>query len=129
MHLGHTAYAISDLDKTIEFYCYGLGFQKLFTIKNDDGEPSMVYVKVNEREFIEFFPTKEAIPVNGSYKHLCLHTDDIENELANLKTRGIIPDGPVAKGKSGSLQAWLTDPDGNRIELMQLMPDSLHLLS
>jgi hypothetical protein len=23
--------------------------------------------------------------------------------------------------------AWLTDPDGNRIELMQLLPDSLQL--
>ena len=129
MRLGHVAYAIRDLYKTIDFYCRGLGFKELFSIKNDGGEPSMVYVQVNEREFIEFFPTKENLPPNGSYKHLCLHTDDIENELADLKTRGIIPDGSVTKGKSGSLQAWLTDPDGNRIELMQLMPDSLHLSS
>ena len=30
-------------------------------------------------------------------------------------------------GADGNWQAWIEDPDGNRIELMQMMPDSLQL--
>ena len=28
-------------------------------------------------------------------------------------------------GADGNWQAWIEDPDGHRIELMQMMPDSL----
>jgi lactoylglutathione lyase len=127
MHLGHVAYGVKNLEATLDFYCKGLGFTKWFDIKNDAGEATMIYLRVNEREFIEIFPMQEDQGSNGSYRHLCLHTDDIEKELAGLSERGIVPEGPVKKGMSGSLQAWLTDPDGNRIELMQLLPDSMHL--
>jgi len=127
MRLGHIAYGVRDLRKTLDFYCGGLGFQELFTIDNDDGEPWLVYVKVSEREFLEFFPTKEDIPRGGSYQHLCLHVEDIHSELETLKSRGVTPDGPVSLGRDGNHQAWLTDPDGNRIELMQLNPEALQL--
>jgi lactoylglutathione lyase len=127
MHLGHVAYGVKDLDATLRFYCDGLGFTRLFDMKNEAGEVATVYLKVNEREFIEIFAKHEDQGPNGSYKHLCLHTDDIEKELAELSVRGINAEGPVKKGMSGSLMAWLTDPDGNRIELMQLLPDSMHL--
>ena len=36
---------------------------------------------------------------------------------------------PLMQGKKvgadGNLQAWIEDPDGNRIELMQMAPDGL----
>jgi len=129
MHLGHNAYAVKDLNKTIDFYCKGLGFKELFTIKNDAGDPWLLYIKVNEREFLEFFPSNEEFTTNGSFKHLCLHVDDIHKELDGIKSRGIVPDGPVTQGKDNNYQAWLTDPDGNRIELMQLTAEALQLRS
>ena len=30
-------------------------------------------------------------------------------------------------GADYNYQAWIEDPDGNRIELMQMMPDSMQL--
>jgi len=38
---------------------------------------------------------------------------------------GVVIDRPIKEGKDGNLQAWIVDPDGNRIELMQIMPNSL----
>jgi len=35
-------------------------------------------------------------------------------------------DGEPAKGIDNNYQYWITDPDGNRIELMQIMDASPH---
>ena len=47
--------------------------------------------------------------------------------LADLKKAGI----PLARekkmGADGNFQAWIEDPDGNRIELMQIMPKAMQV--
>jgi lactoylglutathione lyase len=44
--------------------------------------------------------------------------------LDDLKKRGLDPLGQPSVGKDGNTQAWLRDPDGNLIELMQVAPTS-----
>ncbi len=39
--------------------------------------------------------------------------------VARLAQHGIKPDSGPRLGKDGNVQAWIRDPDGNRIELMQ----------
>ena len=127
--LGHVAFRTSDIDRTLEFYCEKLGLTEAFRLNNDDGKPWIVYVRVAEGEFIEFFPT-DASPSDGplppvGYAHLCLRVDDIHATRRDLSARGMPIDDEVRKGRSGCLQSWLADPDGNRIELMEILPDSL----
>ncbi|HRR91743.1 MAG TPA: VOC family protein, partial [bacterium] len=64
-----------------------------------------------------------------SYQHLCLLVDDMDKTLEGLASRGLSIQGKPTQGKDGNFQYWLTDPDGNRIELMQIMPDSLQARS
>jgi lactoylglutathione lyase len=61
-----------------------------------------------------------------AYAHLQLTVDDMDRTLAELAPRGIVPAKPPRTGADGNVQAWLTDPDGNRIELMQMLPGCLH---
>ena len=51
-----------------------------------------------------------------SYKHICLEVDDIEATVSTLRSRGVEV-SPIKLGKDNSYQAWITDPDGNRMEL------------
>lgn len=130
--IGHVAYVVSDLEASLDFYCNKLGFKKAFTLNNDKGELWIVYLKINENTFIELFPSREQLkPVadHTTYKHLCLRVDDIHSTIEELKGRGMKLTGEPKKGKDGNYQYWLTDPDGNRIELMQIMPDSLQAKS
>ena len=46
--------------------------------------------------------------------------------LGQLRERGLDVPGAATQGVDGNWQYWITDPDGNRIELMQIMPDSPH---
>ncbi len=124
--IAHAAFAVSDLERTLDFYCRGLGLREAFRLHRADGSVWIVYVQIRGLDFIEFFPG-EGAPAPGaapSYRHLALDVDDMAATLADIATRGVHPERPAIQGKDGNWQAWLVDPDGNRIELMQVMPDS-----
>jgi lactoylglutathione lyase len=127
--LGHVAFNTEDMNRSLHFYCDILGFEKLFEIENDQNEPWIVYLKVVDKQFIElFYNGKQGVDndtrVNKGYNHLCLEVNDI-NVIANhLKSKGFTLDVEPKQGKDLNYQCWIRDPDGNRIEFMQLHPDS-----
>ena len=125
--IGHVAYVVRDMEQSLRFYCEGLGFSRAFEIRDDEGNPWIQYVKVVEGQFIELFYSRSdgtaQTPETG-YKHLCLIVTDVNEIAAALKKRGVALDSDPKQGKSGNWQCWVTDPDGNRIELMQVSPDS-----
>ena len=127
--IGHIAITCKDIDKSLDFYTRILGLPEAFGMNHDDGSLWMVYLKTGGDDFIELFTgggDPADIPQNASgFKHLCLWVDDIETTLHDLKTKGldVDPEG-IRTGRSKCKQYFIADPDGVRIELMQLMPDS-----
>lgn len=122
--LAHTALACADLEASIAFYGK-LGLNEAFRLTRDDGSTMLVYLHVSGDRFIELFPGgpepstragKEAI----SFRHICLMTDDIGADVERLRAAGVTIDREVAFGRDSSKQAWIADPDGNPIELMQI---------
>lgn len=126
--IGHLALTVEDMDKSLHFYCHILGFQRAFDIKDDNGMPWIEYIKVCDGQFIELFYGGESKPesVKGAigFNHLCLEVHDIHEIASRLKSQGWPLDVEPKKGKDGNYQCWTKDPDGNRIEFMQLEPDS-----
>ena len=125
--IGHAAYGVSDLERSLDFYCRGLGLREAFRLNNERGETWIVYLQVRGLDFLELFPdprVRGGAPAEHAYRHLCLMVDDMEATLADLAGRGIEPTGPAKQGRDTNWQAWLTDPDGNRIELMQISRES-----
>jgi lactoylglutathione lyase len=131
--IGHLAFTVGNMEESIHFYCDILGFKKAFELNNDKGEPWIVYIKVTEGQFIELFYGGQARPETPSgmigYSHLCLTVDDIDMVADSLKEKGIILDAEPKQGTDLNYQCWAKDPDGNRIEFMQMSPDSLQAKS
>lgn len=125
--LAHTAYRVRDFEASLAFYGK-LGILESFRLNRDDGSVWIVYLQINRDQFLELFPSP-TLPVqttsnSGSYHHFCLQVDDLDVTVADLESRGVVIDQPITMGRDNNLQAWIVDPDGNRIELMQIMPDS-----
>ncbi len=115
--VAHVCFTVSDLDASTDFYCGRLGLSHAFDFLNDAGERFGVYLKAGRRTFVELFEgdlAQDAGP--ASYRHFCLEVDDIESTVAELRERGVEVSDP-SLGSDNSWQAWLSDPDGNRIEL------------
>ncbi len=123
-NLAHICFTVRDLDASIAFYRDKLGLSPAFDFINDKGERFGVYLHIGGRSFIELFKgTPEPAAQGQSYKHFCLEVDDIEATAAELRARGVELT-PVKLGSDHSWQTWLTDPDGNRIELHGYTPKS-----
>ena len=125
----HLAFRVTDLERALDFYCTKLGFRQAFTLDRD-GEPSpwIVYLQIAPGHFLELFPgAKERGPQPGpaaGYNHFSLLVDDLAATLRQLAERGLPISGAPTQGLDRNWQYWITDPDGNRIELMQITPDS-----
>lgn len=115
--IAHACFRVTDLDTAIDFYTNKLGLRHAFDFKNADGKRFGVYLRAGRRTFIELFVGKYERPAAPpSYQHLCLEVDDFNGTVDTLKSRGVGVTG-VALGSDHSWQAWITDPDGNRMEL------------
>ena len=117
--LAHACFTVADLDRSLKFYADGLGMTKAFEFKNQEGRRTGLYFRAGRRTFVELFEGKLAKPAEGqSYRHICLEVNDMDATIKELRARGIQV-GDSKLGLDQSYQAWLTDPDGNRIELHQ----------
>ena len=122
--IAHICYHVADLERSIVYYVNGLGFQHAFDFRRDTGERHGCYLHLGGRSFVELFQRPLAEPADGqSYRHMCLEVDDMDETVAALRGRGIQVSAPKL-GSDQSWQAWLTDPDGNRIELHAYTPSS-----
>jgi lactoylglutathione lyase len=122
--IGHVALVVSDLDASMHFYHEILGFEDLFDWRNSQGEPWIRYLKIKDMQFLELFYDKAHTPVEISDAHLCLEVDDIEEVASRLIASGVQLDNPPRQGGDLNYQCWARDPDGNRIEFMQMHKDS-----
>jgi catechol 2,3-dioxygenase-like lactoylglutathione lyase family enzyme len=122
--IAHVCYHVVDLDAAIAYY-EKLGMTVAFDFRNAERGRFGVYLHVGRRNFIELFAASGqlAAPEQGSYRHLCLEVDDIGQTVAELRGRGVETSEPKL-GTDNAWQAWVTDPDGNRIELHQYLPES-----
>lgn len=123
--VGHLAYRTHDMGEALRFYTEMLGFEHIFSLADGEGKPWIEYVKTPDGRFIELFhPDGEPVSKDSGYLHLCLEVDDCAAAVRELEDKGVAIRVPVNMGGDGNYQAWIRDPDGRDIELMQLSPES-----
>ncbi|OJF97152.1 VOC family protein [Alkalibacterium sp. 20] len=124
----HKGFQVTDMEKTLHFYCEVLGFEHAFDLKDSDGYPWIEYVKIADGSFVEFFygGTEEEKKQND---HICFEVEAIEALADKLRDKGISFASELSTGKDNNKQFWIKDPDGNWLEFMELDPDSPQMRS
>ncbi len=128
--VGHIAFKVRDLDASLAFYAK-LGFPEMLRLLNDKGEPWIVYLRVTDALYLELFPrgAGERVPPenNVGMTHLCLTSPDLDMTEAHLKSVGIPLSRPRSpkRGVDGNRGMWIEDPDGIRIEIMEMAADCI----
>lgn len=122
--LAHVCFTVGDLEASEAFYAEKLGLKHAFDFINAQGERFGVYLHVGDRGFVELFRGQLGEPAQGqSFQHFCLEVDDVATAVGELRATGVEVTDPFL-GSDSSWQAWLNDPDGNRIELHGYTPES-----
>ncbi|HUC60883.1 MAG TPA: lactoylglutathione lyase [Alphaproteobacteria bacterium] len=122
----HTMIRVRDLGKSLDFYTRLLGMKELRKRDYPSGEFTLAFVGYGGEEdstVIELthnWPRQEPYAMGEAFGHLAISTPDIYGACARLAAEGVKiprPPGPMKHG--GSVIAFIEDPDGYKIELIE----------
>jgi catechol 2,3-dioxygenase-like lactoylglutathione lyase family enzyme len=120
--IAHAAIRVSDLARSRAFY-EKLGFEEAFAM-DKGGTPTEAFLKINDRQFIELYPQRDASQPIG-FMHVCFESADLEALNRDYLARGLTPT-PVRKAGAGNLLFTMQGPERQNIEYTQYMPGSKH---
>ncbi len=142
LRTNHTSFTVSDLDRSVAFFCDGLGFELLSKAPRDPAKIQQItgvsgaditvaYVQGpgHRLELIEYQgpDDRDSLrprPCDVGFAHVAYDVDDIDAAIATaakFDVRAINPPAVIDKGpNAGGRVADLLDPDGITIEFIEL---------
>ena len=126
MRLLHTMLRVGNLDASLKFYCELLGMKLLRRKDYPGGEFTLAFVGYgdeSDHSVIELTHNwgQDKYELGSAYGHIALGVDDIYSTCEQIKTQGgkvVREAGPMKHGST--VIAFVEDPDGYKIELIQL---------
>jgi len=122
----HTMIRVRDLEKSLDFYTRLLGMKLIRRKDYPSGEFTLAFVGYGEEEDATVIELTHNWGQKGPYElgtgfgHLAIGVPDIYGTCQRLAAEGVKiprPPGPMKHG--GSVIAFVEDPDGYKIELIE----------
>jgi lactoylglutathione lyase len=122
----HTMIRVRDLDKSLDFYTRLLGMRLLRKKDYPSGNFTLAFVGYDDEtdgtvvELTHNWGQEEPYEMGSGFGHLALAVPDIYATCERLEAEGVPiprPAGPMAHG--GAVIAFIEDPDGYKIELVE----------
>jgi lactoylglutathione lyase len=119
----HIGLRVGHLERALAFYA-ALGYEVVGSVPATSlGDLTMLKLPGDPFVTIELVSSSSASSSSApdSLSHLVVNVESMDTVVAQLAVAGIHPDEPPASpdGSGEFRTAWITDPDGNRIELVQ----------
>jgi lactoylglutathione lyase len=122
----HTMVRVTDVDKSLDFYCNKLGMQETRRVESEAGRFTLIFLAASDdkaRGIAERAPLVELTynwdPENygegRNFGHLAFEVDDIYALCDRLMKAGITINRPPRDGR----MAFIRSPDNVSIELLQ----------
>lgn len=137
--LGHIAMRCLHFEKTLAFYREALGFEILTVLEPEDHSWTLTYLQTRYGQQLELSPKMplepDGEPHAGSASGFCVLVESLEESIRklsnlNIKVRFSSSQcrAPEDSGSlCGGLCAFVHDPEGNEVKLLQFTPQSYQL--
>jgi lactoylglutathione lyase len=115
----HTMVRVTDIDKSLDFYCNKLGLKEVRRWDHEQGRFTLVFLAApgDEDAAIELTHNwdPEEYPSGRNFGHLAYQVDDIYKTCQKLIDAGVTINRPPREGR----MAFVQSPDNISIELLQ----------
>jgi lactoylglutathione lyase len=123
----HLGLRVADLERSLAFYA-ALGYEVVGSVPATSlGDLTMIKLPDDPFVTLELVSGSPSRASSGGDRlsHVVIKVESMDAVLTELAAASIQPDEPPASpdGSNDFWTAWITDPDGNRIELVQWPPD------
>lgn len=122
MRILHTCLNVSNIDRSIEFYTkqIGLQFVSRREVKQNNAEIAFLQDKDGGAIELTYWRDKKELKEGDNFDHIALAVDDLRKAIDELKANGVtIAMEPFSLSGSSSEIAFIKDPDGNWLELIE----------
>lgn len=128
MRILHTMIRVGDLDRSIAFYCEVLGMRLLRRNDYPEGKFTLAFVGFTEESAgavieLTYNWGIEGYDIGNAFGHIAIEVDNAYSACDVIKRRGgnvVREAGPMKGGTT--VIAFVQDPDGYKIELIQKTP-------
>ncbi|MET4162827.1 lactoylglutathione lyase [Marinobacterium sp. MBR-111] len=126
MRMLHTMYRVTDLEKSLSFYTEVLGMRLLRRKDYPEGRFTLAFVGFGDEtdntvlELTHNWDTDQ-YDLGTGYGHIAIEVDDVYEACDQIKAKGgqvVREAGPMKNSTSGTILAFVRDPDGYMIELL-----------
>ena len=122
--LMHAMLRVADMDRTLAFYCGALGMSVQMSRTDANGYRNVFvgYGPAASTTLLEFgcTPGVASYEKGTAFDHVAFEVGDLAAACAGLRAKGVKIIRDIKTAQSGALIAIIEDPDGYRIELVQL---------
>lgn len=122
MKILHTCLNVVDMDRSIGFYTEQLGLKLTSRREVKQNNAEIAFLKDENDSAIELthWRDKKTLTEGDNFDHIAFAVDDVAAEIERLKKRGVaIAMEPFSLQGSSTKIAFIKDPDGNWLELIQ----------
>jgi lactoylglutathione lyase len=118
----HTMVRVTNLDRSLDFYCNKLGLKELRRVDVKEGRFTLVFLAAegDEEALLELTHNWDPEELKGgrNFGHLAYRVDNIYETCGKLIDSGVTINRPPRDGR----MAFVRSPDGISIELLQAGP-------
>ena len=115
----HTMVRVSDIDRSLDFYCNKLGLKEVNRYENKEGRFTLVFLSAPDNETAQVELTynwdAEDYDEGRNFGHLAYSVSDIYRTCQQLMDGGVVINRPPRDGR----MAFVRSPDNISIELLQ----------
>lgn len=119
----HTCYRIGDIDRSVSFY-EALGLEERRRMDLPDGATNVFMGLPGDADRLELTknPGVDSYDLGDGYNHIAITASDLDSTLEQLAGQGIEPEKPPYHvGENGPRICFVRDPDGYRIEIIEVV--------
>jgi lactoylglutathione lyase len=118
----HFGLRVADLERALAFYT-AVGYQVVGSV-SETALGHLTMLKLPDDDFVTVElvhdPTNGEVGLGTGFSHFVIKVESLDATIAALAAQGIDADTPGSPdGPHDVRTAWITDPDGKRIELVQ----------
>ncbi len=126
MRLLHTMLRVGNLEKSLQFYCDVLGMKLLRRKDYPGGEFTLAFVGYGDEADhtvleLTYNWGVDHYDLGNAYGHIAIGVEDIYATCDEIRAKGgqiVREPGPMKHGST--VIAFVTDPDGYKVELIQI---------
>ncbi len=120
MEILHTCLNVADAERSVDWYTEQLGFESSWWFEAEDGRTVNRYVADDAGVEIQLSETEGETEFEPGtlWDHLAVKVDDVDAAFERIDNHGVVK-APADQSAAGARTAFIKDPDGHVIELIE----------